>query len=144
MDRLRPEDLTFHLERELEQYSQRVDTELAMIRRVGAEVADVAREGGVWQSAQVARMCDVSLEIVRGGCEHRHDDPALVYARPLFIAVGERIHFARDYAVATLTPGALEPESGWEAAMRADGLSDAVVRTCRCRLHALAPAAWKE
>lgn len=125
------------LQAELDGAQRALTKELSGLRLIQAEVPDAVLVRSLWLSSEARRMCEVELESVQGSCEPRHDDPVTVYARPSF-RVGElRVHFDKDYEVAVSVPGRVVPSATWSVQMRADGLSDAVIRACAAELIAL-------
>jgi len=130
-------ELAAHLECEAREHQREVESFVALIRAVHSEVPDLSFDGVEWRSASAARMCEVEIEIVRAGCEHRHDDPAAVYARPVCTVAGQVVHFTHCYLVATLGPRSLHTEPCWPAEMRADGLPERVIAVCGRQLVGL-------
>lgn len=131
-------DLREETNRNLEAALAAAKAEIEWLDYVAREAPKVWRDNGVWCSAEAARMSGVTLEVVRGGCEPRHDDPACVVAHPFFRLGCVRVVLERGFEVGTTVPGRVEAIRGWDREMLAHGLPAAVVDACARALDDLA------
>lgn len=122
---------------ELEVRRQELETEIAQLRAIRHALPDVVVGEGprraLW-TRLAGRTEDATFETVRGVCEARHDDPALVYVTPHAIVAGRHVRFVRDYLLGTRTPTTIVPAEDWESEMRRDGVPEPVIGRCRSYL----------